>query len=349
MLVDRAGSRRIAITGVATYCGALALVATVSGSIVQWWLMWLLVGLGSVFIKPTVWMAAIAGRFSGRRGIAMALALCGTSIASATMPLLTDALLRAGGWRLAYAGLAGGAALIVLPLLFLFFRDPPGRASSKADRASLPGLAVRPAMLSSRYIRMAAACLLAMTAIIALTVHYVPILVSEGFARREAAAIAGVIGVASIIGRIATGFLHDRLPGTLVGAISIGLPMIACAGLLAFQGDGAAAVGVAAFIGFALGAETDVVAYLSARYFGLRNYGVLFGTLAGLLSLGAGLGPAIGGLVFDRSGSYDPLIWGLVPAFAAAALLIGSLGRYPDLSGSTRKSTLVPAAGASGQ
>ena len=334
MVVDRIGSRRIALPGMILYCTALALLSTTTQSIWHWWAMWGLLAFGSVLIKPTVWMAAIARRFVERRGLAFALALCGTGIGTATMPMLTDQLVQSGGWRFAYVVLGTGCAAIALPMILLFFKDQPKPVETAgASSKPLPGLTIKEGLLSRQFISMALASLLVTIAIIGLTVHFVPIMISHGLVSQSAAAAATTIGITSIIGRIGTGMLLDRFNGCLVGAIGFGFPIIACIALLNFSGGIFVAIAVGAVIGFSLGAEIDVVAYLAARYFGLRNYGMLFGSIAGLLSLGAGIGPTFAGMMFDKFGSYDQLVWSLIPIFVVSALLIGSLGPYPDFEG----------------
>jgi MFS family permease len=69
-------------------------------------------------------------------------------------------------------------------------------------------------------------------------------------------------------------------------------------------------------LGFAGGVEVDLLAYLVARYIGVRNYGVVYGTIFGLFSIGAGAGPTLLGYAYDRTGSYSLImrIAALLPA-----------------------------------
>ena len=60
--------------------------------------------------------------------------------------------------------------------------------------------------------------------------------------------------------------------------------------------------------GFALGAEIDVIAYLAARQFGLKNYGVLFGSMTAALAVGTALGPLAAGGAFDMYGTYTQFL-----------------------------------------
>lgn len=333
MAIDRFGSRRIAIPGIAIYCSAIALLSTTTQSIWHWWAMWALIACGSLLIKPTVWLAAIAKLFTERRGLALALALCGTGLGSGALPLVTQQLIETGGWRFAYIVLGLGGAALSLPLILLFFRDRPAMPTTRIEaQPDLPGLTIRQGLISSQFWRMAIASLLANVAIIGLNVHFVPIMISHGMVAHNAATTAAAIGIASIVGRVGTGYLLDRFNGSVVGAIGFALPVISCTLLLNFGGDVTTALIICIFIGLSLGAEIDIIGYLATRYFGLRNYGTLFGTIAGLFSLGAGIGPTYAGLMFDWFASYDQFLWSLVPVFAVASLLIASLGPYPDFA-----------------
>ena len=87
------------------------------------------------------------------------------------------------------------------------------------------------------------------------------------------------------------GVLLDRFSGRVVGACAYLVP-IAGAALLLFDGTNPVSQTVAAALfGLTLGAEVDVIAYLASRYFGLRNFGGLFGGLVAALSLGTAFGP----------------------------------------------------------
>jgi MFS family permease len=149
--------------------------------------------------------------------------------------------------------------------------------------------------------------------------------------RNTAAAAVGVMGITSIAGRLVTGLLLDRWNGPLIGAVSFGLPVIAACFWLNFDGTLLSAVVIAACLGLSLGAEIDIIAYLSTRYFGLKNYGAIFGTIVGVLAFGGGVGPTLAGLVYDKTHSYGIFAWATMPAFILSAAMIGSLGRYPAL------------------
>ena len=88
LAIDRFGSRRVGLPGLIVYLVGVALLSTATPSIWHWWSLWALIAVGTVLIKPTVWVAAIASRFDANSGIALAIALCGTSIGAAILPFL---------------------------------------------------------------------------------------------------------------------------------------------------------------------------------------------------------------------------------------------------------------------
>lgn len=332
--VDRFGSRRIALPGLTMFCLAIALLAVAGASQWTWWAGWTFIAVSALFIKSTVWTSAVVSRFEHSRGFAIAVALSGTGMAAFCVPLILTALEQSFGWRGAYIGLAVLFACISIPLAWLYFFDAADQRrrdrteAVAVDRSTLPGLSPREIFRSRKFVQMALSCLLVGIAITAMTVHFIPILKSAGASPMAAAGIASSIGLATVFGRLTTGLLLDRLNGPRIGLVVFALPALACALLLANAGLSVAVL-VAVLIGFSAGAEFDVIAYLAARYFGLRHYGLVFGTLVGLLSCGAGLGPMLGAQMYDQFGDYGNMLLIVGPMFALSGVLIGTLGVYP--------------------
>ena len=111
----------------------------------------------------------------------------------------------------------------------------------------------------------------------------------RGFQPQEAAKVAGVIGVSVIVGRLLAGFLIDRFWAPLVTLPMLALPALACFLLAQPEVPAFAAILSAMLIGLAAGAETDLVAYLTARYFGLAHYGRLYGLQYSVFGFASGM------------------------------------------------------------
>lgn len=335
-LIDRIGVREVGLTGMTIYCVAFALLGTSGSQLWQWWALWLLLALGYVLVKPTLWAVAVSQRFDTHRGLALAVTMSGSGVLLIFMPSIVTTLISDHGWRASYLILGCGSALLTLPLMILFLRDSKTGHKSTPSRGRIDTDAEREAsnkelwasLLSGRFIRLLIVAVLVTVAIIGLQVHFIPILSGKGIDRSTGALMAGMIGVGSITGRLICGFLMDRTRGQLVGAAFFALPAISSAMLLTYDGNFTLGCTIAFMQGLALGAELDVMTYLVSRYFGLKNYGTLIGTIVGFLMVGNGAGPTIAGWVYDVTGSYQLFIIAAIPTFLLCSLLIASLGDY---------------------
>jgi len=112
----------------------------------------------------------------------------------------------------------------------------------------------------------------------------------------------------------------------IVGGVAFGLPAVLMGFLLAYDGSTGMAVLLAVLLGLSSGAELQIAAYMSSRYLGMKNYGLLFGAIVGLLALALGIGPMIMGAVFDHFGSYRLAFIAGIPLSLTASLLLFSFG-----------------------
>ncbi len=349
-LIDRIGPRRLALPGLAVYCLAFCSFAALSGPLWQWWLCWSFIAIADQATKPTVWATAITSRFTASRGLALAIMMMGTSVASSINPFIATFLIENYGWRMAYVGLAAIWALLTIPACFLFFHsatDPAKRGSeaqAAAPRTSLPGINYNVALKGSRFWRLSIAMGLITCVTIGLTVHIVPALIDSGMSGQQAALIAGILGISSIVGRLGMGILLDKIDSRIVIAAVFSFPALACLIFLSGDNSGIMASGAAILIGLALGAEGDVGAYMVSRYFGLRHFGTLYGVLVGVLGIAVGTGPLLAGLSFDLSSSYAAFFLSCIPVCILTSLLMVSLGRPPELVGAEDGQEPVPAA-----
>jgi hypothetical protein len=81
-----------------------------------------------------------------------------------------------------------------------------------------------------------------------------------------------------------------------------------------------------------VGSEYDLIAFMTARYFGIRSYSAIYGVLYGFFTLGSGFAPSIFGHSFDVSGTYAHVLHAAAGLTFFGALLLLTLGRYPNAS-----------------
>lgn len=338
ILIDRKGTRKLALPGLIATALVMCGFALLTGSPWQWTGLWLLYGVISVSVKSTVWTTAVAGVFDKGRGLALGLTLSGTALAQMITPPLANWLIETQGWRMAYVwlGIGGGGLSLLLCWLFLYDAHDRGRAALAATadpteqvRVELPGLTLKQAWRDTALWRIAFTTFLMMVLTIGLMVHVFQILREAGVSRESAAWLSSLSGLFGIIGKLVTGWLLDRYRPNWVGGLTLGATMLAFAFLM--DGVRSMPVIIIAMIvnGYSAGTKIQIAGYLTTRYGGLRNFGAIFGVIAALIAAGSGLGPVFAGLIYDLAGGYGPFLLAGAIGSALCGLLILTLPAYP--------------------
>lgn len=335
-LIDRWGSRRIALYGMILSGATFACFSLATGSLTQWFVLWLVFSLCSVMIKSTVWSAGTSSVFTASRGLALAAVLSGSALGQIFGPLIANALIQRQGWQGAYLWIGLGWAGLAAVLVALFFYDAHALGQRMRNAAGeitrLPGLTIGEASRDSRVIRIAVANLLMAFVGAGITVHLVPLISEAGVARNQAVEIAASAGIAGIVGKFLAGWLLDRVEGSVVPFTSFALSAFGYLLLLSLFGTRAELLAGTMCLGLAGGASLQVSTYLISRYAGLRNFGVIFGMTASAMMLGTSFGPLIAGWVHDVTGSYTILLWVAIPVMMTCSLLFVGLGPYPTFA-----------------
>lgn len=331
LLVDRIGPRIVGLFGITAMTGAFALLGTATGSMANWIILWSLLALANLGLQGTVWTKAVGSRFEHSRGIAFAVTLSGAPVTATVLPVIAALLIARFDWRTAFAGVGLIWFALGFTMMALFFRgaqeDARKAESADAPIVVLTGLTFAEAARTSAFYKLLVATVLFAFTVLGLIVHFVPILTGQGAERMAAAGVASLVGVFSIAGRFGTGFLLDRLPSHLVGAAIFLFPVASCTLLLVDGTNPTSQVIAAILFGLTVGAEIDVIAYLSSRLFGLKNYGTIFGALMSALSVGVALGPLTAGAFFDRFGSYSQFLMLTIATMVLSSLAMLTINR----------------------
>lgn len=338
-LADRYGVRRVALGSLTAFGLVFASFSLIPGELAWYYALWTLVGLVGIGSTPITWSRAINLWFFRNRGLALGLTLVGTSISAMLLPTLTVQLVGHIGWRGSFALLALLPLAIALPLGLAWFREPraeerpPELAVTQDGNVTLAGRTLGEAMREYRYWALWLSIILISVAYGGALVHMPSMLGAQGFTPAEAASVMGVFGLSIFVGRIITGLLLDRLWAPLVTLPILCLPALSC-WLLATDHSLTPTLAVlAAFLlGFSSGAETDLIAFLAGRYFGMANYGQIYGMLYMAFGISTAVSATLYGWVRDTTGSYDTMLFAAGAMFVAGALLLLTLGRYPDFT-----------------
>ena len=272
--------------------------------------------------SPLAYTRAINAVFNKQRGLALGVALSGAGVATTFGPTLISNAIDAFGWRGAYYAMALFTLVVgaVIVLVLSRLNGAKTAASIDMEAANRDFLVAK---ASRTYWTIMAAIFCLSLGLGGLMIHFVPILLDVGFATNAAVKIAGVIGIAVVLGRLLVGFAVDRIFAPRV-AIAI---LLACiSGVLALALLGSVVAVPAAFvIGFSVGAEVDLIGYLVARYFGMHAYGQIYGRQYSTFLIATGLSPVILGAVRDATGTYTASL------FTAAAFMVISAALFAKL------------------
>ncbi len=332
LLVDRVGARRVALWSVPLYSVTLAALAFSGKSLPLFYSAWVVMSVLAAGTLPVTWTRQVNAWFDRYRGIALGITLVGTGVAATIGPVYVTWLIEEFGWRLAYGLLAVTIFCIGFPAVWAWFRAPADEPKPLPNgdlTRGVPGLPPRDAYGSYRFWVIGIGLVLAAAGISGLITNFVPMLTDQGLSAGAAAGFAGIIGINVILGRLLVGLLVDWFWAPGVAAIFLCAPAIAALVLTGGSLSPSLIMVSAAIIGLAAGAELDLLAYLTSRYFGLRHYGTLYGSLYVFFALGAGLAPATFGFVYDLNASYVPILKIVALMSVLGGMMMLTLGAYP--------------------
>ncbi|RME34633.1 MAG: MFS transporter [Gammaproteobacteria bacterium] len=340
-LLDRFGVRAVLIPSTLLMGLAVASMSLLSGELLHFYAMYLLIPLLGAGTLPQSYSRVIINWFHRRRGIALGLALSGFGVGAALVPVCAQYLIEHIGWRFAY--LAFGAAVlgISLPLALFLMRESPremglepdGVPSAGQGEAPDPpqpdsGLSIREAAGTTSFWLIFGSFLLVGVAITGILAHLVPMLIGRGVAPEVAARCMSLLGIGLICGRVISGYLMDRYFAPYVTAFFLTF-LFGGAVILALGLGGAAPFLAALMVGLATGSEISEIAYLCSRYFGPRAFCLIYGTMFAAFQIGSAFGPPLMGYYYDGAGNYTGALWGLAGLAVTGAVLIAVLGPYP--------------------
>jgi MFS family permease len=325
-LFDRSGPRTVYSLGLLLLGGAF-LVAAYSEQLWQFQLsLGLCVGLGIAFIG-NVPNSILLGRWFGPRlPTAMAIVYSATGAGVLILLPASQLLIDHVGWRGAYQIFGAAALLLLLPLLVLpwrlFSTGSPHLARSVAAEFADEGWTLLRAMRHHAFWALFSTFFFTAIGMYAIAPQVVAYLIDAGFQPLQAATAWGFSGVVLLFGMLGISSLDGvigRRPSVLFSyAVSIaGILML---WLLQWYPNFWLLTGFVICFGSMIGSRGPLLTATAMKIFRGKRVGTIYGTI----SIGSGLGSAVGswggGVIHDWSHSYDPLI-----AFSLISVLLGMI------------------------
>jgi len=320
MLADRFGPRAVCTVGMLFIAGGLlaSSFARSMPAIHAAWGAGLGIGIGLVY-APSI--ASVPPWFARRRAFAAGIASAGIGVGTLAVPLLATASIGALGWRHALQALAAGVLVVGVAATLALRRAPAPAAAGVRP----PGMTLGEALHSRRFWWMYLACVCAAPAMFIPFAHVSAAARDLGIGDARAVGLVGLIGIGSIVGRFTIGGFADRL-GRIASIALLEASLGACYLLWLGAGGYVALAIFSLWLGLSYGGIVSLMPAICMDLFGARAVSSILGTLYSGAAFGNLLGPVVAGAVFDRSGSYAPVIWACfilasLSAIASAQLL----------------------------
>ncbi len=341
-LSDRFGVRQVALISILLFALGMMAFALNNGSLPLYFFLWAMLSFVGAGTLPITYTKAISRWFQHKRGLALGMALVGTGIGGALAKIYAATLIDAVGWRMAYVGVGFLPLIVALPVVYLLFRDvddPKVERRVKALESARPqgagsnqlyGYTFVQCLREWRFWLLCAIFLPLSFAIGGPIPNLETMLASKGFDRGDAIILASFLGYSVYVGRVLAGYLLDFVWAPILACVLQMMPAISMFIFATADPSYGQMVIAIVTLGVAAGVEYDLLAYLVARYFGMKSYARIYGTLYAFFGLGAGFGPAIFGAIYGRTGSYDLAMNVAMWVFVACSLSFLLLGRYRD-------------------
>ena len=327
-LTDRFGVRPVALAGTLALPPCFIGYSLMQGSFPLYLVLFTLVLILGSMTGPLVYTRVVAENFRRAQGLALTIVLCAPAVLAIPAIPLLNLTIEAIGWRWSYVILGSVCCLCGLTAIRLTPPSAPRVADAPAppaegapaDGAQAPRGDYRIILRSRLFWIITVAMFLCLLQTQLHSSQMNLMLLDQGLTAQGAANIVSIYAFGTVAGRIACGLALDRFATPVVTFVSMILPALGFV-LLGSDHQDYAVIATAMFlIGLSVGAESDLIAFLVARYFKLRIYN----STLGLLMTTAFLSSAVGALgvsyTLGRYDSFEPFLFVI-----AASITVGSL------------------------
>jgi sugar phosphate permease len=318
-LIDRLGPRRMLVGGCILISLAYLLYSRLD-SLAMLYAIHVLLALGLLGASTMTCVILISNWFYEQRGLAIGIALVGTSLGSILLSPVNALLIERLGWRQAFL-VEAALPVLLMGFILLVVRNSPrevGAVAHGLDAGAgrdlrLEGLTFAQAVRTRSFWAIGLSGMMTYYSILALYSHLFLHLRGLGFAPLSAGFALSLLGLLGLTGKLLNGALADRVDRHKVFLACLAIMLVGVAGLATLRVD--LVLPSIAVVGLGWGGLFTLYNMLAVSNFGLLAAGRIGGVISLMESLGGGLGIWLTGVLYDRYGSYQQafaLILGLV-------------------------------------
>ena len=318
-LADRFGPSRVLAVGAVVYgIGVYGMAEAESGLMLHLF-AGVVTGLGVAFTAFSLAMAAMARVVAPeRRSLALGLGTAAGSFGQVLFSPLAQSWILSYGWHdalLIMAVIAG----VIIPLAFVLPNDTSARGEPDNDQGF--GDALKEAFGHSGYVLLTVGFFVCGFHVAFITVHFPAYISDLGLSAEVGAYAIALIGLFNIAGSFLSGLIGQHWSKKTSLSTIYFLRAIAITALLFAPKTDVTIYVFACAMGILWLSTVPLTTGIVAQVFGVRYMATLFGIVFFSHQLGSFIGVWLGGFLYDRIGSYDPVWWAGVALGLAAALI----------------------------
>jgi MFS family permease len=319
-LFDRYGPRWVLVITTLIMSAGYCLVSVMTSL----WQFLLFYGVFAAvgFAGPSIPMVAVLTSiwFERRRGVAVSLSVAGWSVGQFTLIPVVTALTLRYGWRVSHLLIGVSVLVVNLTLACFVLRNPektgkgPLWSSEKEDATSPketalvvdsgPALGLKQALGTPSFWLFLIAMFICGGGDYFVSSHLIPFATDHGISPVTAGNMLAWSGLLGLGGILIAGPISDLIGTKIPIALTFVIRFFLFLFILKYRTVTSLYVFALAF-GFTYLVSAPLLPILMGRLYGVLHLGVLAGFVNTLHFLGGGFWGYIGGLVFDRTGSYD--------------------------------------------
>lgn len=335
-ITDKLGVRPVALTGALLILPCYIGYSLMRGSFYIYLTLFTIVLIVGSLTSALVYTRVVAENFRKAQGLALTIVNCAPSLLAMLLMPLLNVLIETIGWRLSYVAL--GSFCFVLGLIAVALVPPRRPGATTEEEPPLhweaePGLGPAPEfappatakqdygiiMRSPTFWIILVAMFLCLLQTQLHSSQMNLMLIDQGLTTQGAANIVSIYAFGTIVGRIVCGLALDRYSTPIVTFISMILPALGFFLLGSDLNAYTIVAGAMFLVGLSVGAESDIISFLVARYFKIRIYNTTLSLLFSASFLASATGALGVSYTLSRFDSFEPFLYVI-----AASIVIGS-------------------------
>jgi MFS family permease len=331
--VDRWSPKWLMRIGVV--CASLGLFClSRMNNLIMYYIGFLLAGIGSSLVTGMLPLVVISRWFRKDIGKANGLFFMGAGLGGVAIPLVVTVIDKLG-WRTTLLYTAIGFLVLGLSVSFLFYARPEdhgllpdgmtpdqGKRTGIARTSGEFGTSVKEAIKMRAFWHIAVVTLFQNATLSTVMLYALPYLTHLGMKRTTAGTVVMLYTFVSLFGRIPFGMMADIFRKSYVIAVSLSLQVVGL--FLYWKMDGLSPfwliVLFAVPYGFGVSGVMPLRAPILAEYFGLKNFGTIFGLTSVFIAVGNVIAPPLAGWIYDTYHNYK--VWWISLVFFGIAAII---------------------------